>query len=73
MRTGGRCVAEFDPNISGVQSRWVRLESATTVGPWFPWASVGVDCAKRLAEEVGLAVKEVLPIGQRVLASLAAA
>jgi SAM-dependent methyltransferase len=73
MRTGGRCVAEFDPNISGVQSRWVRLESATTVGPWFPWASVGVDCAMRLAEEVGLAVKEVLPIGQRVLASLAAA
>jgi SAM-dependent methyltransferase len=73
MRIGGRCVAEFDPGISGVQSRWVRLESAKTVGPWFPWASVGIDCAKRLAEEVGLAVKAVMPVGGRVLASLAAA
>ncbi|MDT5339458.1 MAG: hypothetical protein QOD90_4963 [Mycobacterium sp.] len=73
MRTGGRCIAEFDPNISGVQSRWVRLESAKTVGPWFRWASVGVDCAKRLAEDVGLGVAAVTPVGGRVLASLAAA
>ena len=73
MRTGGRCVAEFDPLITGVQSRWVRLESSKTVGPWFRWALVGVDCATRLAEEVGLAVTALTPVGDRVLASLAAA
>ena len=56
-----------------MQSRWVRLESTTTVGPWFKWASVGIDCAKHLAKEVGLAVKSVTPVGERVLASLVAA
>jgi hypothetical protein len=73
MRTGGRCVVEFDPSIRGVQSRWVRLESSKTVGPWFRWASVGIDCAKHLAEDVGLVVAAVMPVGNRVLASLAAA
>ncbi|BBZ26607.1 methyltransferase type 12 [Mycolicibacterium madagascariense] len=73
MRIGGRCVAEFDPSISGVQNRWVRLESASTVGTWFQWASVGVDCARSLAEEVGLVVTSVIPVGNRVLASLSAA
>jgi SAM-dependent methyltransferase len=73
MRSGGHCVAEFDPLISGVQHRWVRLESVKTVGPWFQWASVGADCAKRLAADVGLAVASVMPIGERVLACLSAA
>jgi SAM-dependent methyltransferase len=73
MRAGGHCVAEFDPLISGVQCRWVRLESSKTVGPWFQWASVGADCAKSLAADVGLVVKSVLPVGERVLACLAAA
>jgi SAM-dependent methyltransferase len=72
MRSGGHCVAEFDPLISGVQHRWVRLESVKTVGPWFQWASVGADCAKRLAADVGLAVASVMPIGERVLACLSA-
>ncbi|GAC1410452.1 MAG: class I SAM-dependent methyltransferase [Mycobacterium sp.] len=71
LRSGGRCVAEFDGAVTGVTTRWVRLESAKTVGPWFRWASVGVDCAKRLAEDVGLAVTAVTPIGDRMLASLA--
>jgi SAM-dependent methyltransferase len=73
MRSGGHCVAEFDPLISGVQHRWVRLESVKTVGPWFQWASVGADCAKRLAADVGLAVASVMPVGERVLACLSAA
>jgi SAM-dependent methyltransferase len=73
MRSGGHCVAEFDPLISGVQHRWVRLESVKTVGPWFQWALVGADCAKRLAADVGLAVASVMPVGERVLACLSAA
>jgi SAM-dependent methyltransferase len=73
MRSGGHCIAEFDPLISGVQHRWVRLESVKTVGPWFQWASVGADCARRLAADVGLAVASVMPVGERVLACLSAA
>jgi len=71
LRTGGRCVAEFDLAITGVETRWVRLESVKTVGPWFRWASVGIDGARRLADDLGLSVSVVQPIGQRVLATLA--
>src|SRR5580693_7101146 len=46
---GGRCVAEFDAEAIGIRARWVRLESARAVGPWFRWASVGVDSAATLA------------------------
>jgi SAM-dependent methyltransferase len=67
---GGRCVAEFDPSTVGVQARWVRLETSSSIGPWFKWASVGVDCAAALAEEVGLALVGLHPIGERVVATL---
>jgi SAM-dependent methyltransferase len=72
LRHGGRCLAEFDSATVGIDARWVRLESARTVGPWFQWAAVGIDCAAKLAEDVGLAVAGVHPIGRRVVASLAA-
>jgi hypothetical protein len=72
LRHGGRCVAEFDSEIDGIHTGWVRLESSRTIGPWFRWASVGVDCVSRLADDVGLAVAGVHPIGRRVVASLAA-
>ncbi|MEN3317205.1 MAG: hypothetical protein V7643_606, partial [Mycobacterium sp.] len=32
----------------------------------------GIDCAARLADDVGLAVAGIYPIGRRVVASLAA-
>jgi SAM-dependent methyltransferase len=73
MEPRGRCIAEFDSLATGVQSSWVRLESASAAGPWFRWASVGLDCAVRLAEEIGLSVKEIHRIGSRALASLAVA
>ncbi|BBX98688.1 methyltransferase domain-containing protein [Mycobacterium lacus] len=69
---GGRCVAEFDPEVIGIRARWVRLESAREVGPWFRWASVEVDSAAILAAQVGLTLTGVRLIGNRVLASLAA-
>ena len=72
LRSRGRCLAEFDATISGVHAGWVRLESPRAIGPWFRWASVGVDCMSRLADDVGLAVTGVHPIGRRVVASLAA-
>lgn len=70
---GGACLAEFDAACTGVESRWVRLESAAAVGPWFRWASVGLDCAARIAADVGMAVRAVHPIGDRVIASLVSA
>jgi SAM-dependent methyltransferase len=72
LRSRGRCLAEFDAAISGVHAGWVRLESARAIGPWFRWASVGVDCVDPLADDVGLAVAGVHPIGRRVVVSLAA-
>jgi SAM-dependent methyltransferase len=72
LRHGGRCLAEFDSAIDGIHAGWVRLESSRAIGPWFEWASVGIDCAARLAEDVGLAVAGVHPIGRRVVASLEA-
>jgi SAM-dependent methyltransferase len=72
LRHGGRCVAEFDSAVEGIDTGWVRLESSRTVGPWFRWASVGIDCVAMLADDVGLAVAGVHPIGRRVVANLAA-
>ncbi|MEB3980524.1 SAM-dependent methyltransferase [Mycobacterium sp. 663a-19] len=69
---GGRCVAEFDAEAIGIRSRWVRLESAHDVGPWFRWASVGVDSAAALAAQVGLTLTTVRLISGRVVASLVA-
>ncbi len=69
---GGQCVAEFDATTTGVDVSWVRLESSKTVGPWFRWASVGIDSVPALAADVGLAVSGVHRIGKRVVASLSA-
>ena len=70
LRGGGHCVAEFDCAATGVDAGWVRLETRKTNGPWFRWASVGIDCAANLADEVGLVLAGVNNIGNRVVATL---
>ena len=72
LRSHGRCLVEFDPSTSGVETRWVRLESSRAVGPWFRWAAVGVDSAAGLAEQAGMSVNGIHHIGRRVVGSLAA-
>ncbi|WP_374023374.1 SAM-dependent methyltransferase [Mycobacterium sp. HNNTM2301] len=72
LTRGGRCVAEFDAENIGIRARWVRLESACEVGPWFRWASVGVDSAAALAAQAGLTLSGFRLIGGRVIACLAA-
>ncbi|OBA83901.1 methyltransferase type 12 [Mycobacterium sp. 1164966.3] len=72
LATGGRCVAEFDIEAIGICARWVRLESASGVGPWFRWASVGADSAGALAAQVGLTLAGIHLIGGRVIANLVA-
>ncbi|GBE63711.1 methyltransferase type 12 [Mycobacterium sp. MFM001] len=70
--SGGCCVAEFDAEARGVRAGWVRLETPRLVGPWFRWASVGIDCADMLAGRVGLSLTGVRLIGERVVANLVA-
>ncbi|QZT60417.1 class I SAM-dependent methyltransferase [Mycolicibacterium austroafricanum] len=72
LRRGGRCLAELDGTTSGVDVGWVRLESHRTIGPWFRWASVGIDCVPSLAAEAGLVVAGIHRIGTRVVADLVA-
>ncbi|MGE2832815.1 SAM-dependent methyltransferase [Mycobacterium sp. SMC-4] len=71
LSRGGRCIAELDPAISGVRTGTVRLESSNAIGPWFRWASVGVDSGAELANGVGLVLTGLHPVGSRVLATLA--
>ncbi len=73
MRRGGRCIAEFETVARGIRTGWVRLESSHTIGPWFRWASVGIDCAAELASKAGFSLTGIHPIGDRVVASLTAA
>lgn len=73
LNSGGQCIAEFDAVATGIRTGWVRLESSRTVGPWFRWASVGIGCAAELAEQAGLVLTRIHPIGSRVVASLMAA
>jgi len=72
LRPGGQCVVEFESSVQGVRTGWVRLESSQAVGPWFRWASVGVDCAAELADEAGFTLSQIHPIGPRVVAILTA-
>jgi len=72
LSRGGRCVAEFEAETIGICTRWVRLESARDIGPWFRWASVGVDSAAMLAAHVGLTLNSVRLIGGRAIVCLAA-
>lgn len=73
LKRGGHCIVEFDAVMTGIRTGWVRLESSNTVGPWFRWASVGIDCAAELADQAGLKLNGIHPIGDRVVASLSVA
>jgi hypothetical protein len=73
LKRGGHCVVEFESVVTGIRTGWVRLESSRTIGPWFRWASVGIDCAAELADEAGLTLTGIHPIGERVVASLTSA
>lgn len=72
VRDGGHCVVEFDPAASGVTTTMVRLEAGGVVGPWFPWASVGLDAIEECGSSVSLRLKNVEVFGDRGVAELAA-
>ena len=70
LGTGGRCLVEFDTSVTGIRTTPVRLESADHIGPWFRWATVGLDSAGRLAGECGFKVGFICAVGDRVVVSL---
>ncbi|MEH3143152.1 MAG: class I SAM-dependent methyltransferase [Mycobacterium kyogaense] len=72
LRDGGHCVVEFDPAVTGTVSTMQRLESDTEIGPWFPWASVGLDAIEEFGQRVSLRLKDVEVFGDRGIAELAA-
>ena len=67
----GYVLVEFDAHHRGATTTFTRLETAEHDGPWFPWATVGLDHAEKLAERAGLRLKDIQVIGDRALASLA--
>lgn len=70
LRPGGWLVAEVEPPGAGTRSLTVRVESADTAGPWFPWArvdTVGFDALALAANlrPVGLSPTGVSPTDRR--------
>ena len=72
LRDGGHCVVEFDPAATGATTTMLRLETDDQVGPWFPWATVGLDAVEEFGQRVSLRLKDVEIIGERGVAELAA-
>ena len=71
LAAGGYGVVEFDTHHRGATTTLTRLETDDHAGPWFPWATVGLDHAEELAERAGMRLKDVHVIGDRALASMA--
>ena len=71
LAVAGYGVVEFDTHHRGATTTLTRLETDDHAGPWFPWATVGLDHAEELAERAGLRLKDVQVIGDRALASMA--
>jgi SAM-dependent methyltransferase len=58
LRRGGRVLVELGPPGTGSASSIVRVEAASSVGPWFPWARLAVDDVQPVADGAGLRVAE---------------
>ena len=54
VRPGGTIAVEADGGRSGVRCGRARIERDDEVGGWFPWAVVGVDALRDLAQASGL-------------------
>ncbi|MCV7419334.1 hypothetical protein H7K45_02160 [Mycobacterium yunnanensis] len=71
VAVGGYVLVEFDTHHRGATTPLTRLETDDHVGPWFPWATVGVGLAEEIAERAGLRLKDTQVIGDRTLVSMA--
>ncbi|GII78003.1 methyltransferase type 12 [Sphaerisporangium rufum] len=70
LRPGGDLITELHPPGTPSRAGQVRLRTATTTGPWFPWASVSADDITRLAHPAGYTVTDVWHHARRWFAAL---
>ncbi|WP_207841940.1 SAM-dependent methyltransferase [Williamsia soli] len=54
VAAGGSIIVELDSGLAGLWRGAARVETESSYGDWFPWARVGIDYARELAETVGL-------------------
>ncbi|PXX64090.1 methyltransferase family protein [Nocardia tenerifensis] len=66
----GLAVVEFGCPGGGSVIHQMRLESGSRVGSWFPWASVSIDHAERLARASGFRVLDTAAVDGRYIAWL---
>jgi SAM-dependent methyltransferase len=59
LRPGGTIVAEIEPPGARLRREHVRLRTRDRSGAWFPWAWVGVDQIRALADSSALQVAHV--------------
>ncbi|WP_338889471.1 class I SAM-dependent methyltransferase [Rhodococcus sovatensis] len=71
LRLGGTVIVEAEKTVAaGVYRRSVRWETTEAVGEWFAWASVGMGAVYELASSVGLDVRRIIEVDERVFMEL---
>ncbi len=66
----GQVVAEVDARATGVSTSIQRWETDHCVGRWFPWAHVGSDAARSLADAAGLVVTAAMERSGRCIVTM---
>ncbi|MEZ5077672.1 MAG: methyltransferase domain-containing protein [Solirubrobacterales bacterium] len=70
LRPGGLMLVELEPPAAQTRRLRLRLETATEVSDWIPWAWVGADAIESLAGAAGLRAEALRQIGGRWFAWL---
>ncbi|MEV6252754.1 methyltransferase domain-containing protein [Nocardia sp. NPDC051911] len=70
LASDGVAVIEFDRPGSGMVTQRIRVETATSAGPWFSWTRVGVEYAEPLAGAAGFRVRTTVEVAGRHIAWL---
>jgi hypothetical protein len=66
----GQVVAEIDARATGICMSVQRWETDHCVGGWFPWAHVGSDAARSLAEAAGLLITSTAVLSGRCIVAM---
>jgi SAM-dependent methyltransferase len=70
LHSEGQVVAEVDSRTTGICTSVQRWETNHCVGRWFPWAHVGSDAARSLADAAGLLVSTMVERSGRCIVAM---
>lgn len=70
LHAEGQVVVEVDSRTTGICRSVQRWETDHCVGRWFPWAHVGSDAVRSLAEAAGLLVSSMVERSGRCIVAL---